>query len=65
MSRVKERVISDRFEQEQVSFFERVRQAYLLQAQKNPNRIQIINANQSLPAVQSDMVAHLLSLLKK
>ena len=65
MSRMKERVISDRFEQEQFPFFERVRQAYLLQAQKNPDRIQVVNANQSLTAVQSDIVSHLLSLLKK
>jgi len=62
---MKERVISDRFEQEQFPFFERVRQAYLLQAQKNPDRIQVVNANQSLTAVQSDIVSHLLSLLKK
>ena len=65
MRRMKERVISDRFEQEQFPFFERVRQAYLLQAQKNPDRIQVVNANQSLTAVQSDIVSHLLSLLKK
>jgi dTMP kinase len=65
MSRMKERVISDRFEQEQFPFFERVRQAYLLQAQKNPDRIQVVNANQSLTAVQNDIVSHLLSLLKK
>ena len=65
MSRMKERVIIDRFEQEQFPFFERVRQAYLLQAQKHPDRIQVVNANQSLTAVQSDIVSHLLSLLKK
>jgi len=65
LSRVKERAVSDRFEQEQLSFFEQVRQAYLLQAKKNPDRIYVINANQSITAVQSDMVNHVLTLLKK
>ena len=65
LSRVKERAVSDRFEQEQLSFFEQVRQAYLLQAKKNPHRIYVINANQSITAVQSDMVNHVLTLLKK
>jgi dTMP kinase len=62
---VKERLNNDRFEQEQLPFFERVRAAYLLQAQNHPNRIQVINANQSLESVQQDMVAHLLPLLQK
>jgi len=65
MQRVKERLNNDRFEQEQLPFFERVRAAYLLQAQNHPNRIQVINANQSLESVQQDMVAHLLPLLQK
>lgn len=65
MQRVKERLNNDRFEQEQLPFFERVREAYLLQAQNHPNRIQVINANQSLESVQQDMVAHLLPLLQK
>ncbi|MDP7536589.1 MAG: dTMP kinase [Methylococcales bacterium] len=65
MQRVKERLNNDRFEQEQLPFFERVREAYLVQARNHPNRIQIINANQSLESVQQDMIAHLLPLLSK
>jgi len=65
MQRVKERLNNDRFEQEQFPFFERVREAYLVQARNHPNRIQIINANQSLESVQQDMIAHLLPLLPK
>jgi len=65
MQRVKERLNNDRFEQEQLPFFERVREAYLVQARNHPDRIQVINANQSLELVQQDMVAHLLPLLQK
>jgi len=42
---------SDRFEQEQREFFERVRQAYLDRAQREPKRIAVIDATQSLEAV--------------
>ncbi|MGB5541049.1 MAG: dTMP kinase [Gammaproteobacteria bacterium] len=42
----------DRFEQEQVEFFERVRQAYLDMARKHPGRYRIIDAGQPLEAVQ-------------
>jgi dTMP kinase len=52
MRRAKERGKLDRFEQEKISFFEAVRRAYLLQAELNPQRIKVINANQSLVDVQ-------------
>jgi len=42
----------DRFESEQVSFFENVRRAYLLQAELHPERIKIVKANQPLVEVQ-------------
>ncbi|MGB5474001.1 MAG: dTMP kinase, partial [Gammaproteobacteria bacterium] len=42
----------DRFEQEQVEFFERVRQAYLDMARKHPGRYRIVDASQPLEAVQ-------------
>ncbi|HUT41669.1 MAG TPA: dTMP kinase [Gammaproteobacteria bacterium] len=42
----------DRFEQEQVEFFERVRQAYLDMARKHPGRYRIVDAGQPLEAVQ-------------
>lgn len=38
----------DRFEQEQVEFFERVRDAYLRLAAENPSRIKLIDATQTL-----------------
>ncbi len=42
----------DRFEQEKIEFFERVRQSYLGMARKHPGRYRIIDASQSLEAVQ-------------
>ena len=38
----------DRFEQEQVAFFERVRSAYLRIATENPGRVRLIDATQTL-----------------
>ncbi|MEH6650621.1 MAG: dTMP kinase [Motiliproteus sp.] len=50
MERARQRGELDRFEQEQLSFFERVRQAYLKRAAAEPQRFRIIDA--SLPLVQ-------------
>ena len=55
MSRAGERGELDRFEQEQMSFFERVRQGYIDQAQADPDRYRIIDASQSLSDVQADI----------
>lgn len=55
MSRASERGELDRFEQEQMSFFERVRQGYIDQAQADPDRYRIIDASQSLSDVQADI----------
>lgn len=55
----------DRFESEQISFFESVRRAYLLQAELHPERIKIVKANQPLADVQraiSDVISTLLGL---
>lgn len=63
MRRAKARGHLDRFEQEQVAFFESVRRAYLLQAELNPNRIKVINANQSLVDVQRGILEVLQKIL--
>ncbi len=52
LSRAGQRGALDRFEREQVEFFERVRQAYLDMARAHPGRYRIIDANQPLEAVQ-------------
>jgi dTMP kinase len=44
---------TDRFEQEQGPFFERVRAAYLQLAQAQPQRFRVVDAGQDLPQVQA------------
>ncbi|NNF67059.1 MAG: dTMP kinase [Gammaproteobacteria bacterium] len=53
LKRAHSRSEPDRFEQESQAFFQRVRQAYLELATTHPNRIQIIDASQSLSEVQT------------
>lgn len=55
LSRAMARSKPDRFELEQQVFFDRVRQGYLDQAQRFPQRIKIIDANQDLSDVQHDI----------
>lgn len=52
MQRARQRGDLDRFEQEHLAFFERVRQAYLQQAAMHPERIEVIDASLSLEAVR-------------
>lgn len=47
----------DRIETESAEFFERVRDAYLRRAQREPRRFCIIDAEQSLDRVQADVLA--------
>lgn len=53
MQRAVQRSRADRFEQEQHDFFERVRDTYLTLAKREPERIRVIDASQSLEAVQT------------
>ncbi len=55
LSRAKARNALDRFESEQVIFFEAVRSVYLDRAQQFPERIKIIKSNQALADVQKDI----------
>ena len=57
LKRASDRSAPDRFEQEQVEFFERVRQGYLNTAGKDPQRYAVIDASQSLDGVQFDIKA--------
>jgi dTMP kinase len=63
LQRANSRALSDRFEQEKLDFFERVRNAYLARATASPNRYQIIDASQSLADVQQDILRVLEQLL--
>jgi dTMP kinase len=62
MARAKKRAALDRFEQEEMAFFERVRQTYLARAQAEPARFHLIDASQSLDGV-ADQVAWVLEAL--
>lgn len=52
----------DRFEQEQGSFFEKVRQAYLERCKKNPQRFALIDASQTPDEVKADLAKIIVSL---
>lgn len=60
MSRAQKRGALDRFEEEEMSFFNRVRDNYLQRAAQEPARFKIIDASQSLDAVQKDLKDELL-----
>ncbi len=55
LARANSRSDPDRFEQEKLDFFERVRQAYLDQANAQPDRFRIIDASRSLDDVTSQL----------
>jgi len=59
LARAGKRGALDRFEQEKVEFFERVRSAYLEMAVRYPQRYRIIDASQPLEAVQQQLAAML------
>lgn len=56
--------LSDRFEQEQASFFERVRSTYLSLAQEHPDRCHVIDASLALSAVQQAIQQAITAFLK-
>ena len=55
----------DRFEQEQQSFFEAVRQTYLARAAQAPERYRVLDAAQPLSQVQADLAALVPALLER
>ena len=55
LARAAKRGALDRFEQEQIGFFERVRAAYLQRAADDPQRFAVIDASVSLEAVQAQI----------
>lgn len=57
LSRALSRGDLDRFEQETIEFFERVRSNYLQQAQDNMARYRVIDASLPLATVQNDVAA--------
>ncbi|MGB0467860.1 MAG: dTMP kinase [Pontibacterium sp.] len=57
LKRANARSAPDRFEQEKVAFFERVRAAYLKRAEHDPARFAVINASGTLHDVQLQIAA--------
>lgn len=55
MERARNRAALDRFESEKISFFQRVREAYLERAVADPARFRVIDANQQLSDVQKSL----------
>ena len=55
--RVRANSTLDRFEQEQVDFFERVRSAYLQRAGQYPNRFRVVRTDQSIAAIREQIAA--------
>ena len=57
MQRVRDRGETDRFEQEQLSFFKRIRDTYLKLARDNPERFHIINTQPAIDEVYKQLAA--------
>ena len=57
MTRARHRGELDRFEQEAVAFFERIRRTYLERAAADPGRYHIVDAAQPLEAVSRDVTS--------
>lgn len=64
MERANKRGTLDRFEQEQVMFFQRVREGYLCIARNEPTRCAVIDAAQPLEMVKAVLVKTLCERLK-
>ena len=63
LARARERGEADRFEREEVAFFERVRRTYLQRAEAAPERYRIVDASQPLEAVQAQIKTALEAIL--
>lgn len=55
----------DRFEQEKIDFFEKVRATYLIRAEEAPERYTVLDAQQPLEAVQAQLQAALMSMVSE
>jgi len=64
LARAGERSSPDRFEREQIDFFERVRQGYLVQAEREPQRYRVVDAALPLEQVQAQLAHHLSEYLQ-
>ena len=63
MQRTKKRSDTDRFEREEINFFEKIRNTYLERAKNEPQRFRIINSASSLENVKEQIVTILKDFL--
>lgn len=63
MARAKSRGVADRFEQEQVDFFERVRTGYRQRAAQRPDCYRVLDASQPLAHVQAALAQELAAIV--
>lgn len=63
LARAGQRSAPDRFESEEIKFFERVRNYYLAAASRDPQRIRVIDAACDVAAVQTQLRAALVAIL--
>lgn len=63
MQRAKARSAADRFEQEELAFFERIRQGYLTRAQVLPQQYRVLDASQALEQVRDQLETQLKGLI--
>lgn len=63
MTRARHRGDLDRFEQEALAFFERIRTTYLQRASADPERYQIVDAARPLEVVTEDMVSRITAMV--
>lgn len=59
LARAGERGAADRFEQERLEFFRRVRAGYLARAQAEPQRFRIVDASRPLDEVRAELSIHI------
>ena len=65
LARADARGAADRFEQERVEFFRRVRAGYLARARSEPRRFRVIDAAQPLEKVQAEIRIHINTFLQE
>lgn len=63
--RSRDRGITDRFENEQTAFFERVRGGYLALAEAEPQRFAVVDASRPMQTVQRMIATHIDRLIAK
>ncbi|EON94132.1 thymidylate kinase [Marinobacter lipolyticus SM19] len=63
MTRARHRGDLDRFEQEALAFFERIRATYLQRASADPERYQIVDAARPLEVVTEDVVSRITAMV--